>query len=133
MTVSIESFSNLQKKRRGLSRLIHATRFSAAGLRHGWAEPAFRFEAVLALVMLPASFWLGQTWIEVVALAGVVLLVLIVELLNTAIEVTVDRIGPEWHELSGRAKDLGSAAVFLSLLLAAGAWLAAIAAKFTPI
>lgn len=129
MTTSTEPFTNLQKTRRGLDRLLHATRFSAAGLRHGWKEPAFRFEAFLAVAMLPASAWLGRTWVEIAVLAGVVVLVLIVELLNTAIEVAVDRIGPEWHELSGRAKDLGSAAVFLSLLLAFGIWLAAIASR----
>lgn len=130
MTASTETFTNRQKTRRGLDRLLHATGFSAAGLRHGWKEPAFRFEVLLAVVMLPASAWLGRTWLEIAVLAGAVLLVMIVELLNTAIEVTVDRIGPEWHELSGRAKDLGSAAVFLSLVLAAWIWGAAIASRF---
>jgi diacylglycerol kinase (ATP) len=129
MTTSTETYTNLQKTRRGLDRLLHATGFSAAGLRHGWSEPAFRFESILALVMLPGSIWLGRTWVETAVLAGTVLLVLIVELLNTAIEVTIDRISAEWHELSGRAKDLGSAAVFLSLLLTAGIWLAAIASR----
>lgn len=131
MTASTKTFTNPQKTRRGLDRLLHATGFSAAGLRHGWSEPAFRLEAILALVMLPGGIWLGRTWAEVAVLAGSVLLVLIVELLNTAIEVTVDRISPEWHELSGRAKDLGSAAVLLSLIFAAGIWLAALASKFT--
>ena len=77
---------------------------------------------VLACIMLPGAFWLGTTLLERLLLAGSVFLVLIVELLNTAIEYTVDRIGPERHALSGRAKDLGSAAVLLSLLLAGLTW-----------
>ena len=78
-----------------------------------------------AAVMLPAAFWLGRGWVETVLLAGSVMLVLVVELLNTGIEAAVDRIGPEWHDLSKRAKDMGSAAVLLSLLTCAGIWTAA--------
>ena len=78
------------------------------------------------MVLIPFSFWVGRTWVETALLAGSVLTVMIVELLNTAIEAVVDRIGPEWSELSKRAKDVGSAAVLLSLLLAAGIWLAAL-------
>ena len=81
---------------------------------------------MLAIVMLPLSFWLGRTWLETSLLAGSVIFVLVVELLNTGIETAIDRIGPEWHELSKRAKDMGSAAVLLSLLLCAGIWLAAL-------
>ncbi|WP_225863721.1 diacylglycerol kinase [Ideonella benzenivorans] len=110
-------------RRTGLSRILHAFGYSLAGLRSALlGESAFRQEAVLAVVLLPASFWLGDGWVEVGLLAGSVILVLVVELLNTAVESTIDRIGPERHELSGRAKDLGSAAVLLSLLLAAGLW-----------
>eukprot|EP01030_Chromulinospumella_sphaerica_P004108 gene4108-4022_t len=83
-------------------------------------------EAILAMVMLPLAFWLGQSWVEIALLAGSVLLVMIVELLNTCVESAIDRIGPEWHDLSKRAKDMGSAAVFLSLLLCAGVWLGAL-------
>jgi diacylglycerol kinase (ATP) len=79
---------------------------------------------LLAVVMLPAAFWLGQTIMQRVLLMGTCLLVLIVEMLNSAVETAVDRIGPEFHELSGRAKDIGSAAVFLSLILAGSTWLA---------
>ena len=79
---------------------------------------------------MPLSFWLGRNWVEVTVLAGSVLLVMIVELLNTGIETVVDRIGPEWHALSKRAKDMGSAAVLLSLLIAGGAWLAALYTHF---
>lgn len=121
---------NPQKSRSGLNRVWHATGYSLAGLRAGWAEPAFRQEAVAAVVLLPASFWLARNWVEAALLAGSVLIVLIVELLNTGIETVVDRIGPEWHDLSKRAKDMGSAAVLLSLLLCGGIWLAALWQRF---
>ena len=99
------------------------------GLGAAWKETAFRQEAIAALVLLPCAFWLGRSWVEISLLAGSVVLLLVVELLNTAIETVVDRVSPEWHALSGRAKDLGSAAVLLSLLLCAGIWLAAILEK----
>ena len=121
---------NPQKARKGLARVWHAGLYSLAGLRAGWREPAFRQEALLAIVLVPLSFWLGRNWVEVTVLAGSVLLVMIVELLNTGIETVVDRIGPEWHALSKRAKDMGSAAVLLSLLIAGGAWLAALYTHF---
>jgi diacylglycerol kinase (ATP) len=117
---------NAQKARTGFSRVWHATGYSLSGLRAGWSEAAFRLEACLSFVLLPLAFFLGRTWVEVALLAGSVLLVMIVELLNTAVEAAIDRIGPEWHDLSKRAKDMGSAAVFLSLLLAGGIWLAAL-------
>ena len=109
-----------QKRRSGLSRIAHAFRYSLAGLRAGWGETAFRQEALAALVLIPAAFWLGQTWVETALLAASVVLVMVVELLNTGIETAIDRIGPEWHDLSKRAKDMGSAAVLLSLLVWAG-------------
>ncbi|MDR2239208.1 MAG: diacylglycerol kinase [Zoogloeaceae bacterium] len=118
--------ANPQKSRTGLTRIAHACGHSLAGLRAGWGETAFRQEALAALVLIPAAFWLGRDWIEVALLAGSVMLLMTVELLNTAIESVVDRIGPEWHALSKRAKDIGSAAVLLMLLLTAGIWLAAI-------
>ena len=108
----------------------HATGYSLQGLRAGWGETAFRQEACVALILLPLSFWVGSTWMEWALLAGSMLLVLIVELLNTALESAIDRIGPEWHDLSKRAKDMGSAAVLLSLLLCAGVWSAAIFHRF---
>ena len=116
---------NPQKQRKGLQRVWHATGYSLAGLRAGWTEPAFRQETILCIFMLPLSLWLGKTWIEVALLAGSVILVMVVELLNTAVETAIDRIGPEWHDLSKRAKDMGSAAVFLTLVLCIGIWLAA--------
>lgn len=120
------------KPRSGLRRIWFATGHSLQGLRAGWDEPSFRQEAVAALVLLPLAFWLGRGWVQVALLAGTVLLVMIVELLNTAVEAVVDRIGPEWHGLSKRAKDMGSAAVLLSLVLALGVWTAAIAERLGP-
>ena len=115
-----------QKQRHGLSRLMHAFGYSIEGLRAGWGEAALRQEMVAAVLLLPLAFWVGQSWLEVALLGGAVVLVLIVELLNTGIETAIDRIGPEWHALSKRAKDMGSAAVLLSLLLCGGIWAAAL-------
>ncbi|HNU11971.1 MAG TPA: diacylglycerol kinase [Rubrivivax sp.] len=124
---------NPYKGRTGVDRILHAARYSAAGLAAAWRhESAFRQELLLALPMLPASFWLGATWGERALLAGTVLLVLIVELLNSGIEATIDRISLERHELSGRAKDYGSAAVMLALLLCGATWAAALWARFGP-
>jgi diacylglycerol kinase (ATP) len=122
--------TNPQKARTGLNRIWHAAGYSVAGLRAGWGEKAFRQEALLAIVLVPLSFWLGRNWAEVALLAGAVVLVLITELLNTGIEAAIDRIGPEWHELSKRAKDMGSAAVLLALLLCGGIWAAALLQRF---
>jgi diacylglycerol kinase (ATP) len=117
---------NPQKARKGLSRIFHAGGYSLAGLKAGWGETAFRQEAILSIFLVPAAFWLGQTWVEIALLVGSVILVMVVELLNTGIETAIDRIGTEWHALSKRAKDMGSAAVLLSLLLCVGIWLAAL-------
>lgn len=118
------------KQRTGLARLWHAFGYSLQGLQAAWGEKAFRQEALLALILLPASFWLGAGWLETAVLAATVVLVLIVELLNSGIESAIDRIGAELHPLSKRAKDLGSAAVLLSLLLCAAVWLAALHERF---
>jgi diacylglycerol kinase (ATP) len=117
---------NPQKSRKGLSRIFHASGYSIEGLIAGWGETAFRQEAILACFLLPAAFWLGQTWVEVSILCASVVFVMVVELLNTGIETAIDRIGPEWHHLSKRAKDMGSAAVLLSLLLCLGIWVSAL-------
>ena len=124
--VRTSEYINLQKHRTGLQRLWHAGLYSVQGLHAGWHEKAFRLEACLALVLLPAALWVGQSWLEIVTLIACVLLVLVVELLNSAIEATVDRIGLEWHLLAKKAKDLGSAAVLLTLMLCAGTWIAAV-------
>lgn len=124
-TPTPESPTNPQKARKGLSRLLHAAGYSLQGLAAGWGEPAFRQEALAAVVLLPLAFLIGKDWVEVALLSGSVLVVMVVELLNTAIEACIDRIGPEWHDLSKRAKDMGSAAVLLSLLFCCGVWAAA--------
>ena len=125
------SMTNEHKGHTGLDRLLRATGYSLNGLKLAYAgESAFRQEIWLAIVMLPASFWLGRNWLEIAALAGSVWLVLIVELLNSSIEAVVDRISFELHDLSKRAKDIASAAVFMSLLSCAAVWLAAIWAQF---
>ena len=125
-----EAAVNPQKNRKGLSRVWHAAGYSLAGLRAGWNETAFRQEAIASVMLVPAAFWIGRSWVETVLLAGTVILVMIVELLNTGIETAIDRIGPEWHALSKRAKDMGSAAVLLSLLLCAGTWASALYERF---
>ncbi|MCC7257101.1 MAG: diacylglycerol kinase [Gammaproteobacteria bacterium] len=108
-----------------MARLIAATRYSLAGLRAAWRhEAAFRQEVFVLVLLLPLAWWLGESMVQRILLVGSWLLVLVVELLNSAIEATVDRIGQDRHDLSARAKDLGSAAVMTSLILAAACWLA---------
>lgn len=108
-------------------RLYKATGYSLAGLRSTFKyEQAFRLEVYLSVVLIPLAIWLAHTPIELTLMIGSWVLVMIVELLNSAVEATVDRIGMEQHELSGRAKDIGSAAVMLSVLLTVFIWLAII-------
>jgi diacylglycerol kinase (ATP) len=119
--------NNPHKMRTGLDRVAHAFTYSMQGLGAALRfESAFRQEAALALVMLPAAFWLGRSWIEVALLAGSVLLVMVVELLNSAIEAVVDRVSLDLHELAKRAKDYGSAAVLIALLWCGGIWVTVI-------
>ena len=107
----------------GLTRLVDATGYSVSGIRAAFnAEAAFRQELMLVIALLAASFWLARSTLEWLLLIVPLLVLLIVELLNSAIESVVDRVGDEIHELSGRAKDMGSAAVFFSLLLIAVSW-----------
>jgi diacylglycerol kinase (ATP) len=107
----------------GIRRLLRATRYSAQGFAQAWQhEAAFRQELVLAIVLTPAAIWLGETVVAQALLIGVLLLVLVVELFNSAIEAAIDRHGDEHHELSGRAKDMGSAAVFVSLVIVLLVW-----------
>ena len=114
--------ANPQKQRRGLNRIWHALGYSLSGLRLAWHETAFRQEALIAVVLIPLSFFIGNNWVEISLLMGSLVLVLVVELLNTGIESAIDRIGPEWHDLAKRAKDRGSAAVLLALLACASVW-----------
>jgi diacylglycerol kinase (ATP) len=125
------AMSNEFKGRTGFDRIVHAAGHSISGLRLAYGnESAFRQEVWLATLMLPTAFWLGRGWIEVALLAGSVMLVMIVELLNSAVEAVVDRVSYDWHELSKRAKDFGSAAVMLSLLLCGCIWASALAHRF---
>lgn len=124
---------NPVNQKRGLSRLIAATGYTVAGLAAAWkSEEAFRQEVLLAAVMIPAALWLGQTLVERIVLIATVLIVMITELLNTAVEYTIDRIGTERHELSGHAKDIGSAAVFISLMLALITWASFLWVRLVP-
>ena len=113
---------------RGPKRLMMATRWSMQGLRAAWLhESSFRLEVVVAVVMAPLGLLLGESGVERALLAAPVLLVLPVELLNSAVEAVIERYGPEHHELAGRAKAMGSAAVFLPLGSAALVWFAILA------
>lgn len=108
----------------GLERVLSASKYSYQGLRAQWKhEAAFRQETFLFLIALPFAIWLGETGMERAILIFSVGMVLIVETLNSSIEAVVDRISDEHHELSGRAKDLGSAAVMLALVFAGVVWL----------
>lgn len=107
----------------GLRRIWNAAIYSIAGIRATWKnEAAFRQELILCVFLVPAALWVGHTAVERALLIGSCLLVLIVELLNSAIEAVVDRIGADMHKLSGRAKDMGSAAVFISLWMTVICW-----------
>jgi diacylglycerol kinase (ATP) len=123
--------TNPFKGRTGLDRVVRATGYSLAGLKTAYhGESAFRQETWFAVVLAPLAFWLGRSWVEVAMLAGSLVLVLIVELLNSGIEAAIDRVSFELHDLSKRAKDLASAAVFLSLLLCGAVWSAAVWSRF---
>jgi len=110
-------------KATGLKRLVNAAGYSWSGIISAFkSEAAFRQELLLACFLIPLAFWLGDTGVEYVLMIAPVILVLVIELLNSAIEAVVDRFGGELHELSGKAKDLGSAAVFMSLVLLVLSW-----------
>ncbi len=107
----------------GLTRIINAFFFSMKGIKAAFVnEAAFRQELALCILLFPAALWLGETGLEKAVLVGTLLLVLIVELLNSGIEAAIDRIGPEHHELSAVAKDIGSASVFMSLVNVIVVW-----------
>ena len=110
-------------KRRGIARLIAATRYSFAGLRSAFSsEEAFRLEVLTLVILTPLALYFGQTPVEKILLIGSILLLMVIELLNTAVEAVVDRIGSDYHELSRQAKDIGSAAVFIGMVLVAMVW-----------
>ncbi len=115
----------------GITRIMAATRNSFRGIRDAWQhESAFRLDTCLSVVLLLISFWLAQTLVEWLLLILPLFLLIIIEVLNSAIENTVDRIGGERHILSGRAKDMGSAAVMFCLVLIAIIWLSMIWSRF---
>lgn len=105
-------------------RIITTSRQSIAGLRVAWGEEAFRIEAFMLLALLPLAIWLGENAVEQVLMIASLLIVMIVEVLNTAVEKTIDRISADRHPLSGQAKDLGSCAVMIALVMAALVWAA---------
>jgi diacylglycerol kinase (ATP) len=111
------------KKPHGFARIIHATHYSMQGLWAAWkTEAAFRQEAGLAMILLPLGAFLGDTGVEKALLTTTPLGVMVVELLNSALEAALDRTGTQYHPLAGKAKDMGSAAVFISLVMTALVW-----------
>ena len=113
----------IKRSGKGLGRLSRAFGWSMAGLKATFVhEAAFRQELLLCVILAPLAFYFGGTGVEKALLLGSLLLILIVELLNSAVEAVVDRIGEDQHDLAGRAKDMGSAAVFLALLNAGVVW-----------
>ena len=114
------------KQSNELRRLVAAFHYSMAGLRVAFTQPAFRTEVMLLPVLIPAAFLIASSGVELALLLGSLWLGMIVELLNTGIEKAIDRISPEWHELSKQAKDLGSTAVLFSLGLTVTVWLSVV-------
>ena len=113
----------MKSPHKGLMRVFYAAGYSWKGFKSTWKhEAAFRQEVILFTLLIPVAFWVGETASETVLLIAVLLIVLVVELLNSAVESVVDRIGEDYHKLSGRAKDQGSAAVFLSFFIAILVW-----------
>ncbi|RTE66192.1 diacylglycerol kinase [Amphritea opalescens] len=120
---SLATDASALKGIKGVKRLVLATGYSIKGFQAAWQhEAAIRQETLCALVLIPLALYLGQDSIERILLIASVLLLILVELLNSAIEAVVDRIGTELHELSGRAKDMGSAAVLMALMIALMTW-----------
>lgn len=116
---------------RGPRQIARAVVWSVKGLRAAWAhEASFRLECYLFLLLFPAGLWLGQGAVEKAVLCGSLILVLLAELLNSAVEAVVDKVSPEFHELAGRAKDMGSAAVFLLMLNVMLCWGIILAQRF---
>jgi diacylglycerol kinase (ATP) len=112
-----------EKKESVLRHIGKAFIWSAAGIQTAWKnELAFRVEAIIIIILIPLGIWLGKSAAERALLIASCLLILIIELLNSAVEAVVDRIGTEYHELSGRAKDMGSAAAFFAMLTAGIIW-----------
>ena len=115
----------------GLARLVRATGYSMLGFKAAFRhEQAFRLEIYLLILLAPLGYWFGEDGVERALLIGSLLIVPVVELLNSGLEAVVDRIGRDQHELSGRAKDVGSAAVFLSVVLVCVVWLLVLGPRY---
>ncbi len=120
-----------QKGNTGFLRVVKAAGYSTAGLKAAWQhESAFRQELTSGVVLLPLAWWLAESWIQLLLMIWACMLVLITELLNSAIETVVDRVGVEHHLLAGRAKDIASAAVALAILLVVITYVAVALARF---
>ena len=118
-------------KKKGVKRLVNAFYYSMAGFKSAWKnEEAFRQEIIISIFIIPAGLIIGETFTQKAILIGVYFIIPLVELINSAIEAIVDRVGTEHHELSGRAKDLGSASVLLSICIASVTWLLIILGRF---
>jgi len=116
---------------KGIQRLVNATRFTLKGIRSAWSnEEAFRQEVLVLVLVVPAGLFIGETFVQKGLFICVWLLVLVIELLNSALESVVDRIGYEKHPLSGQAKDMGSAAVFIGICMSVMIWIAIICERF---
>lgn len=125
--------SSPYKSTGGLVRIVRAFGYSLQGLGAAWRhEAAFRQEVALSAILIPLGLWLGNTAIERLLLAGVLVLVLVAELFNSAIEALADAVSSDHHPLLGRAKDLGSAAVLLTLLLTGSTWIAVLLPRCLP-
>lgn len=123
--------NNPHKGKTGLKRILNAFRYSCSGLKEAYRnEDAFRQEVLLAVILLPLAFWVSPEIIERALMVGSVLLLLIVELLNSAIEATVDRISLDDHPLAKRAKDIGSAAVLICIINLIVVWLLVLFGKY---
>ena len=125
-----DTYGHLPRGPRGV---LNAALWSLKGLRAAWLhESSFRLEVWLLVVAVPLALWLGDSGLERAVMIGSCLLVMAMELMNSSMEAVIERYGAEHHELAGRAKDMGSAAVLLSLTLAGGIWLAALVTRFFP-
>lgn len=121
--IDSKTVSEVPPAKKGIARLIAATKYSAAGLKAAFkSEEAFRLEVYAFIILAPLGMWLGDGGVEKLLLVGSVVQLMLVELLNTAIEVVINRIGPEFHPLSGRAKDIGSACVLIAIGMVVLTW-----------
>ena len=115
-------FNNIQKNRKGFSRVWHASKYSWSGIKDAWLEPAFRLEVILFVISLPLAQLIGRSMMEKLLLISSIWFLMIVEVINSAIESAIDRVGLQYHELSRKAKDLGSASVFMTIIFCLVVW-----------